>query len=211
MVSSRNRAFRAYADSCSSTYALGQLTIPYQETIRDIARGFPACFNASEMVVVLGHAQNFVRQISTIGLSRWGGTASPGGVQKQLDRVWNDLNGWKNRLLSEGNKRYCNTDPATKDDHWKLVQVISQPYAEASGVEGAKGVVAAAKAQLFDDFARMRVTLGPVDQPWFDKSLLPQWMDLRVIAGIAVGLLGLIVLSKASLGRAPAAAKKKEA
>jgi hypothetical protein len=197
MSAIRNRAWNAYAQHA---YALGQLD-PYQGTIRDIARSFPACFTASDMVPVIEHSQNFVRQISTMGLSRWGGLSSPDLVKKQLDRVWNDLETWKRRFAAEGGKRYCNNDNSTKADHWKFMQAIMQPYIEASGVEAARAVVTQAAAQLKEDLLRLRVTLGPVDNPWFDQPMLPKWLDLSRALPLALGLATALVVYKLVSGR----------
>lgn len=131
--------------------ALGQYKPPLQDVRVNIIRNFPGCFTAQTITPAIERARNFAGQLSTAGLSIFGGTASPATMQKAFNEAAANLEALRIRLSQDGGRQYCNTDPATKDMQNQVLHAVLKPFELASDAAVAGATVQEAEADLISD------------------------------------------------------------
>lgn len=174
---------------------LGATTI---QTISDLAKAFPHCFDSRSILPSIDNSIKFAGTITTEGLSKWGGTASPASVRKQLDDQVATLNWWKSRLSTEPLTVYCPNSKqlrppanapagtaapaAVSSGDWQLIEnAIMNPYQTLYGIEGARATVLAAGNELAGS-----LTLGFVN-PLTGAFAIPGWVKTAsILAGLAI-------------------------
>ncbi|GAF92183.1 unnamed protein product, partial [marine sediment metagenome] len=116
--------------------------------IAALAKAYPRCFSSKTILPAVQRSLDFAGTISTQGLSRFGGAASPASVQKEIDVDIGNLKYWKDRLATEPVTIYCDKTkqlaaipgqaqpPAVSSDDYTLIEnTIIGPYKTLYGID----------------------------------------------------------------------------